>query len=150
MFGSNKGIIEIPSNAHLTHTYKGTLVLSDLYIGNIRVTPDMEESPLDDAINDMKHLRLSQEQREAVIKVKCINHIYPSDCRIEWCIDGKPWRPLNEDRFITLSMLPVGRHTLTVRATSNEAGMLIDERTLRITIAPPFSSQLLVIFQNST
>lgn len=138
MFGSNKGIIEIPSNAHLTHTYKGTLVLSDLYIGNIRVTPDMEESPLDDAINDMKHLRLSQEQREAAIKVKCINHIYPSDCRIEWCIDGKPWRPLNEDRFITLSMLPVGRHTLTVRATSNEAGMLIDERTLRITIAPPF------------
>lgn len=138
MFGSNKGIIEIPSNAHLTHTYKGTLVLSDLYIGNIRVTPDMEESPLDDAINDMKHLRLSQEQREAAIKVKCINHIYPSDCRIEWCIDGNPWRPLNEDRFITLSMLPVGRHTLTVRATSNEAGMLIDERTLRITIAPPF------------
>lgn len=138
MFGSNKGVIEIPSNAHLTHVYKGTLVLSDLYIGSSRVVPDMEGSPLDDAINDITRLRLSHNQHDASIKVKCINHIYPSDCRIEWSFDGKPWQLLNEERRIALRTLKAGRHTLTVRATSNEAGMLIDERTLRIIIAPPF------------
>lgn len=138
MFGSNKGAIEIPSDAHLTHTYKSTLVLSDLYIGNSRVTPDMKGSPLHDAINDMSHLRLNQTQREAAIKVKCINHIYPSDCRIEWSFDNRQWQPLNEDRFITLSTLGIGRHTLNIRATSNEAGMIIDKRILRIIIAPPF------------
>ena len=138
MFGSNKGVIEIPSDAHLTHVYKGTLVLSDLYIGSGRVVPDMEDSPISDAINDIARLRLGNNQRDAAIKVKCINHIYPSDCRIEWNIDGKPWRLLNEERLIALNTLGIGRHTLNVRATSNEAGTLIDERTLRIIIAPPF------------
>ena len=138
MFGSDNGAIEIPANSYLTHTYKGTLVLADLYIGNSRVAPDMEGSPLKDAINDVSHLRLSQEQRDAAIKVKCINHIYPSDCRVEWNFDDKPWRALNEDCFITLSALGIGRHTLTIRATSNEANMLIDERAMRIIIVPPF------------
>ena len=138
MFGGDKGVIEIPANAHLAHTYKSTLVLSDLYIGNSRITPDMEGSPLDDAINNMSRLRLKHAQRDAAIKVKCINHIYPSDCRVEWSFDTNSWHPLNEERFITLGALGIGRHTLTIRATSNEANKIIDERLLRITIAPPF------------
>lgn len=138
MFGGNNGVIEFPTDAYLTHIYKGTLVLSDLYIGSSRVVPDMEGSPLDDAINDITRLRLGNKQRDATVKVKCINHIYPSDCRIEWRFDDEPWRLLNEERLIGLSTLDIGSHILTVRATSNEADMLIDERTLRIIIAPPF------------
>ena len=138
MFGSNNGVIEIPDDAYPIHTYKGTLVFSDLYIGSSHVVPDMEGSPLDDAINDITRLRLGNTQRDAAIKVKCINHIYPSDCLIEWRFDDEPWRKLNDERRIGLSALNIGIHGLTVRAMSNEADMLIDERTLRIIIAPPF------------
>ena len=143
MFGSDMGIIEIPSNAALPHIYKGKLVLADLYIGNSRIYPDEEGSPLSDALDNTTHLRLSNAQRKAAIMVKCINHIYPSDCDITWIFDRKDndkdeWQPINEDRYVTLSKLRSGRHTLSIRATSNESGTLLDERTLHITITPPF------------
>ncbi len=141
MFGSDMGVIEIPLSASLPHIYKGKLVLSDLYIGNTRTFPDDEDSPLTDALNNMTHLRLNHSQRNAAIKVKCINHIYPSDCQVLWKFDGKrgsKWYPLNEERFITLGELPLGHHRLTIRATSNESGDVLDERQLRITMKPPF------------
>ena len=143
MFGSDIGIIEIPSHATLPHIYKGKLVLADLYIGNSRIYPDEEGSPLSDALDNTTHLRLSNAQRKAAIMVKCINHIYPSDCDITWIFDRKgndndEWQPINDDRYITLNKLGLGRHTLTIRATSNESGTLLDERMLSITIMPPF------------
>ena len=141
MFGSDIGIIEIPISTSLPHIYKGKLVLSDLYIGNTRTYPDEEDSPLTDALDKMKHLRLKNSQRNAAIKVKCINHIYPSDCQVTWTFDGtldEEWQPLNEDRFITLGELGWGRHQLTIRAVSNESGKILDERSLFITLKPPF------------
>ena len=141
MFGSDKGIIEIPLSTSLPHVYKGELVLADLHVGNSCVSPDEEGSPLTDALDKMTHLRLSNSQRNAAIKVKCINHIYPSDCKVFWQFDGskdEAWRPLGDDRFITLAGLPFGRHRLTVRAVSNESGLVLDERSLLITMQPPF------------
>ena len=143
MLGSDMGVIEIPANATLPNIYKSKLVLSGLYIGNSRVSPDDKGSPLKDALNNVDRLVLNDAQSKAAIKVKCVNHIYPTDCDITWHIDSKgnkddSWLPVEEDRFITLGKLPAGRHTLTIRATSNEAGTLLDERVLRITIKPPF------------
>ena len=141
MFGSDAGIIEIPVSTSLPHIYKGKLVLEDLYIGNTRMYPDHEDSPLNDALDNTEHLRLSNAQRNAAIKVKCINHIYPSDCKVTWKFsksDNELWQPLNEDRLITLGTLTWGRHPLTIRAVSNESGEVLDERNLLITLRPPF------------
>ena len=141
MFGSDIGIIEIPVSASLPHIYKGKLVLSDFYIGHTRMLADDDESPLTDAIDRMAHLRLTSRQHNAAIKIKCINHIYPSDCKVMWQIDGKhpeAWIPLGEERFIPLRDLSYGRHRLTVRVMSNEAGTMLDERELLITMQPPF------------
>ena len=141
MFGSDIGIIEVPVSASLPHIYKGKLVLSDLYIGHTRMLADDDESPLTDAIDRMQHLRLTSSQHNAAIKVKCINHIYPSDCKVMWQIDGKhsgAWQPLGEERFIPLRDLSYGHHRLTVRVMSNESEALLDERELLITMQPPF------------
>ena len=141
MFGSDMGVIEIPVSTSLPHVYKGKLVLSDLYIGNTRMYPDEKGSPLVDALDRMNCLELRNAQRNAAIKVKCVNHIYPSDCRIAWQFDNdrnNGWKPLNEDRFITLGGLPWGRHELTIRVVSNESGRVLDERNLEITMKPPF------------
>ena len=141
MFGSDIGIIEVPVNASLPHIYKGKLVLSDLYIGHTRMLADDEESPLTDALDHMQHLSLTSSQRNAAIKVKCINHIYPSDCKVMWQFDQKragAWQPLGEERFIPLRDLPYGRHRLTVRVMSNESDAVLDERDLLITMQPPF------------
>jgi signal transduction histidine kinase len=102
---------------------------------------DDDESPLTDAIDRMEHLCLNSSQHNAAIKVKCINHIYPSDCKVMWQIDGKhseAWHPLGEERFIPLRDLSYGRHRLTVRVLSNESGATLDERELLITMQPPF------------
>ena len=141
MFGSDMGIIEIPVSASLPHVYKGKLVLSDFYIGHTRMLADDDESPLTDAIDRMNHLYLSSSQHNAAIKIKCINHIYPSDCKVMWQIDGKQpeaWIPLGEERFIPLRDLSYGRHRLTIRVMSNEAETILDERELLITMKPPF------------
>ena len=140
MFGSDMGVIEIPTSTSIPHIYKGKLVLSDLYIGNTRMYPDEEDSPLVESLDRTEYLELKNAQRNAAIKVKCINHIYPSDCKVVWQFDDKgdaAWLPLNEDRFITLSRLPWGLHQLTIRAMSNESGNVLDERKLTIAVKPP-------------
>lgn len=142
MFGGDYGIIEIHESANLPHIYKSNLILADLYIGNARVNPGDEDSPLTEAINNTQHLKLANSQRNAAIKVKNINHIYPSDCLITWTTDGNlekaQWNELNEDNFITLNELKAGKYTLTIRSTSKESGKLLDEHSLGITISPPF------------
>lgn len=142
MFGGDNGVIEISESVNLPHIYKGKLVLSDLYIGNTRVTPDSEDSPIKDAVNNVKKIRLSNSQSNAAIKVKCINHIYPSDCIISWTtgcnLEEARWHELNEDNFLTLNELQYGRHVLTIRATSKESGKVLDERVLGVIMTPPF------------
>ena len=143
MFAGDNGVIEISENANLPHIYKAKLVLSDLYIGNTRVTPDSEDSPIRDAVNNVKKIRLSNSQSNAAIKVKCINHIYPSDCVVTWTLDNPNkenvrWNPLNEDRLITFNGLKAGKYNLTIQAISNESGEKLDERTITAIIRPPF------------
>ena len=142
MFGGDYGVIEIHEGASLPHIYKSSLILADLYIGNRRVAPDDEDSPLVEAIDDTKSLKLANSQRNAGIKVKNVNHIYPSDCIISWTTDRNlkkaVWHELNEDNFITLNDLKMGKHVLTIRSTSKESGGILDERVLGVTITPPF------------
>lgn len=142
MFGGDYGIIEVHEDSNLPHIYKSNLILADLYIGNTRINPDTEDSPLTDVINDTKHLTLPNSQRNAAIKVKNVNHIYPSDCITTWTTNGKQknakWNELNEDNFITLNTLKPGEYTLTIRSTSKESGAILDEHSLGLTIKPPF------------
>lgn len=142
IFGGDCGAIEIDESANLPHIYQANLILADLYIGNTRVNPNDKNSPLNEALDDTKHLRLANSQRDAAIKVKNINHIYPSDCIITWTtdrnLDNAHWNELNEDNFITLSSLQPGRYVMTIRSTSKESGKILDEHTLTLTINPPF------------
>lgn len=143
MFGGDNGVIEIKTNSRLPHVYKGTLVLSDLYIGNNRVTPEDKNSPIKDAVNKVSRIRLHDNQRNAAIKVKCINHIYPSDCIVRWTF-GNPkggevqWHPLSEDKFITFNDLNAGKYSMTIQAVSKESGNTLDEHTVEVVIRPPF------------
>ena len=151
MFGGDNGVIEIHANSQLPHIYKGTLVLSDLYIDNTRVTPDNRKSPIKDAVNNVSKIRLRNSQRNAAIKVKCINHIYPSDCIVKWTFDNPQkgnaqWNPLNEDKLITFNELNAGKHELSIQAVSKESGNILDERSISIIIRPPFYFSLVGMF----
>lgn len=143
MFGGDNGVIEIHANSQLPQIYKGTIVLSDLYINNTRVVPGEEKSPIKENVNNVSRIKLSDSQRNAAIKVKCINHIYPSDCLIKWTFDNPKsdnaqWFLLNEDKFITFGDLNAGKYQLAIQAVSKESGKTLDEHTVSIFIKPPF------------
>lgn len=151
MFGGDNGVIEIHANSQLPHIYKGTLVLSDLYIDNTRVACDDEKSPIDDAVNNVSTIKLNDSQRNAAIKVKCINHIYPTDCNVKWTFDNPKmpdakWHSLNEDGFIAFDGLNAGRYRLTIQAVSKESGNTLDERTINVGIRPPFYFSFMGLF----
>ena len=142
LFGGDQGAIEISEEASLPHIYQANLVLADLYIGNTRMNPNDRKSPLNVALNNTQHLKLSNSQRDAAIKVKNINHIYPSDCLIAWTTDrdleNATWHELNEDNFITLNRLKPGSYVMTIRSTSKESGQVLDEHSLKLSIKPPY------------
>ena len=143
MFGGDNGVIEIKASSQLPHIYKGRLVLSDLYVNNVRVVPGRKKSPIEDAVNNVSRIKLSDSQRKAAIRVKCINHIYPSDCIVKWTMDnprseGAQWYPLNEDKLITFNDLNAGKYRLAIQALSKESGNTLDERTVDVVIRPPF------------
>ena len=142
LFGGDQGAIEISEEASLPHIYQANLILADLYIGNTRVNPNDKKSPLTDALNETTLLNLRHSQRDAAIKVKNINHIYPTDCQIAWTtdrdLDNATWHELNEDNFITLNRLKPGNYVMTIRSTSKEAGQVLDEHSLKLSIKPPY------------
>ena len=142
LFGGDQGAIEISEEASLPHIYQANLVLADLYIGNTRMNPNDRKSPLNVALNNTQHLKLSNSQRDTAIKVKNINHIYPSDCLIAWTTDrdleNATWHELNEDNFITLNRLKPGSYVMTIRSTSKESGQVLDEHSLKLSIKPPY------------
>ena len=141
LFGCDNGLIVIRDSIHLPNKVQSKLVFSDLNIRYQRMLPGMEGSPLTHPIDETEEITLPYEQNIFSLDVSSINYDCPSRILYSWKLEGfyDEWTSPSERQTIRYTNLAPGEYTLKVRAVFLDDGHVMEERSLRIHIEPPFT-----------
>ena len=141
LFGCDNGLIVIRDSIHLPNKIQSKLVFSNLNIRYQRMLPGMEGSPLIRPIDETEEITLPYEQNIFSLDVSSINYDCPSHILYSWKLEGfyDEWTSPSHRKSIRYTNLAPGEYTLKVRAVLLDDGHVMEERSLRIHIEPPFS-----------
>lgn len=144
IFGSGEGIIELSDSIIPPHQYKSKMVFSDFCILYQKVLPGDKDSPLDKEIDDMEHITLNHDQNIFSLNVSSINYDNPSNVVYSWKLEGfyDEWTTPAADHLIRYTNISPGDYKLRVRAILLDDEHVLEERSIRITVTPPFWSTL--------
>ena len=144
LFGCEKGLVFIQDSIKLPHEFKSKLVFSDLNICYQQMLPGMEESPLTIPIDQTEKITLTHDQNIFSLDVSSINYDRPSRILYSWKLEGfyDEWTNPSQSHLIRYTNLTPGKYTLKVRAILLDDGRILEERSLRIHVEPPFSQTI--------
>ena len=141
IFGCEDGLILIKDSINLPRNFHSKLVFSNLNIRYEQMLPGMEDSPLSMPIDETEEITLPYAQNIFSIDVSSINYDRPSRILYSWKLEGfyDEWNKPSESHIIRYTNLTPGKYTLKVRAILLDDGQVLEERSLRIHIKPPFA-----------
>ena len=141
LFGCDNGLIVIRDSVNLPNDFQSKLVFSNLSIRYQRMLPGMEGSPLTRPIDETEEITLPYAQNIFSLDVSSINYDCPSRILYSWKLEGfyDEWTTPGETHIIRYTNLAPGEYTLKVRAVLLDDGHVMEERSLRIHIEPPFT-----------
>ena len=144
LFGCDNGLIVIRDSVNLPNDFQSKLVFSNLNIRYQRMLPGMEGSPLTRPIDETEEITLPYEQNIFSLEVSSINYDCPSRILYSWKLEGfyDQWTTPSETHIIRYTNLAPGKYTLKVRAILLDDGHVLEERSLRIHIEPPFTQTI--------
>lgn len=143
-FGGGEGIIIIRDSINLPQVFQSKLVFSDFNIHYQKITPGMKDSPLTKPIDETKEIVLSHDQNIFSFEISSINYDCPSRVLYSWKLEGfyNQWTIPNEANLIKYTNINPGEYTLKVRAILLDDGHIMEERSIRIIIEPPFTQTM--------
>ncbi|MCH5599070.1 sensor histidine kinase [Niabella ginsengisoli] len=134
--GSIKGLIKFnPSSLH-SSSYIPPLYITSLQhpgvnlernkIGNIR------------SLLTIRHVRLKHDQSTFNLEFTALNFTDPIDIEYAYKINNSEWYQIGNTRKLTFTNLSTGKYTITVRSTNGTGAWMLNEKSIDITILPPF------------
>lgn len=140
IFGCGNGAIELADTVMLPHQFKSKMVFDNFRILYQKVMPGQEGSPLKEEIDNVRHITLNYEQNIFSLDVSSINYDNPSNIVYSWKLEGfyDEWTIPSTDNRIRYTNISPGKYKLRVRAILMDDHHLLEERSLLITIAPPW------------
>lgn len=141
VFGSGNGAVILRDNMELPRVFDSKLVFTAFNIHYQEVLPDMEESSLKEVIDETDEIILSHDQNIFSINVASINYDCPSRVLYSWKLEGfyDDWTDPVKTNFIRYTNINPGEYTLRVRTILMDDWHTIEERSIKITITPPFT-----------
>jgi ligand-binding sensor domain-containing protein/signal transduction histidine kinase/DNA-binding NarL/FixJ family response regulator len=138
-FGGIQGFnIFMPGNL-VRNTFSPKILFTELMIGNRRVSPTEEGSPLERQLFLSDQVTLDYETGFE-IHFAAIGYINNGSCRYATQMKGldDTWSEFRNQRSVTFSNLRPGHYTLMVRAMNNDGIMSESPAMLEIRILPPW------------
>lgn len=135
MFGTNKGAIEFNPSDKLEKQSTGKIYLQDITVaGSSLRNIQPQGKPLD----QLDELKLKYTQNTMRIELVPTGDI--AGPKFQWKLEGldNSWNQPTSDRIIAYSNIPDRQFTLKIRLYDNTMSSVIDERTLQISVTPPF------------
>lgn len=117
---------------------KMALTRMQLYYKDI--VPGVEGSPLKYAINETAELSLDHDQNAISIDYAVLDYSAFNKITYTYKLEGfdETWHHVNDQRKATYTNMAPGKYTFRVRAASGDLFSNIPEKTLQITVKPPF------------
>lgn len=138
IFGCGDGAIELADTVTLPHQFKSKMVFDNFRL--LYQKPGEKGSPLKEEIDDTRHIILNYDQNIFSLDVSSINYDNPSNIVYSWKLEGfyDEWTSLTNDNRIRYTNISPGKYKLRVRAILMDDHHLLEERSLFITITPPW------------
>lgn len=140
IFGSGDGAIELADTVMLPHQFKSKMVFDNFRLLYQKVLPGEKNSPLKEDIDNARHITLNYDQNIFSLDVSSINYDNPSNIAYSWKLEGfyDEWTSLTNDNRIRYTNIGPGKYKLRVRAILMDDHHLLEERSLFITVTPPW------------
>jgi signal transduction histidine kinase/DNA-binding response OmpR family regulator/ligand-binding sensor domain-containing protein len=137
VFGSNNGAVIFNPKTLQQYQSKGKIFFQDLTISG-RSIRGLSDIKLYKPIDSLTNIKLKYNQNTLTLELIPIRVFVGS--KFSWKMEGldKGWSQPTNHRIITYANIPNDDFSLKIRMYNNSLSQLICERTLSITITPPF------------
>ena len=147
-FGSAKGLISFKPESFVTNTFIPPVFITGLYINDIELSVNSDDSPLQNSISYTEKVRLSYNQASFSIDFAALSFTAPEMTEYMYIMEGldNKWTYLKTNRKVYFTNLPSGTYTFRVKA-ANSSGIWTERITsLGINILPPVWASPLAYF----
>lgn len=140
IFGCGDGAIELSDTIALPHKFNSKMVFNNFRILYQKVMPGEKGSPLKTELDNTRHIILNHNQNIFSLDVSSINYDNPSNVAYSWKLEGfyDEWTNPTADNRIRYTNISPGKYKLRVRAILTDDQHVLEERSLLITVTPPF------------
>ena len=137
-FGSVTGLTWFNPKKILTPEEKPAVYFTNLRISNEIIRPD-STGVLNRQIDFTQHLTLRHNQNSFTLDYASINY-FSDDIAYQYYLEGleTTWSPLVERTQANYTNIAPGDYTFHIRAINTINGLVSEERTMLITVKPPF------------
>lgn len=138
MLGTSAGAFKFDMNRLLSFQSTSTSILLDNFsLLQQPVVPAAKGSPLQNAINYTKVLKLNHHQNTFSFTATAINYDAPEGIVYSWKLNNQAWTTPTRNNLLCFSNLTPGKHLVSVRALLLNTGHPISERSMQVIIRPP-------------
>ncbi|WP_442587588.1 hybrid sensor histidine kinase/response regulator transcription factor [Pedobacter sp. AW31-3R] len=139
-FGCASGYISFDPSAILDKKIKANMALTRIQLYYRDILAGAEGSPLKYAINEIDQLELKHDQNVISIDYAVLDYRAVNKITYAYKLEGfdKIWHHVNDERKATYTNLPPGKYLFKVKATNTGLFENIPQKTLAITVKPPF------------
>jgi ligand-binding sensor domain-containing protein/signal transduction histidine kinase/DNA-binding response OmpR family regulator len=140
LFGGVNGFNIVSPNNVKKQDYYPSVVISEFKINYESGTPEDYELSRKKKISEDNKLLLNFNERNIYLRFAGINFINPSATYYRYRLDGpdKKWIDLGHQRTINFTYLPIGKHELQIKASSDNSAWGDEYTSLEITVLPPW------------
>jgi ligand-binding sensor domain-containing protein/signal transduction histidine kinase len=139
-FGSAKGLISFDPGSFVTNTFIPPVFITGLYINDVELALNSNESPLKNSISYTEKVELSHNQASFSIDFAALTFTAPEMTEYMYIMEGfdNEWTYLKTNRKVYFTNLSPGTYTFKVKA-ANSSGIWTERiASLTISILPPF------------
>lgn len=141
-FGGINGISFFNPDKIKQNNYKPNIVFTDFYIKNKPVSVHDEKSPLFEAINETKQIKLPYDQAYITFKFAGLNYVNPNKNQYAYKLEGltndDDWHYVGNQKTATYTNLDAGTYTFKVKASNNDGVWNNTPRLIKIIVLPPW------------
>lgn len=140
LFGSYHGVTKFnPSEIH-SNSKKADIYLEEFGLFNKVVYPNEEGSPLKKSINNTEKLVLKHYQHSFSVAYTAISFFNSDEIKYIWKLEGldEDWSTPSFAKSTNYTNLSPGDYTLSLKALDYSTDTILDERSIEITVLPPF------------
>jgi signal transduction histidine kinase/DNA-binding response OmpR family regulator len=138
-FGFSNGFLSVRTDQITENTFIPYIALTQLRIDN-KIVPIGQDSPLKQAIDDMKTLELNHKQNSFTIEFAALDYVNPNNISYAYKLDGvdKDWIVNSRQHQVTYAKLGAGKYVFHLKSTNSDGIWVNNERTLTVIVHPPF------------